>query len=296
MFRRMSEHFYGIPLTEELDTNHKYDLITIYHVLEHMTDPDKKLEHCRSLLADGGQMLISTPSWLGMLENQDGTPFTNDTRNTTQGAFDHLFHKDHINLFSSQSEQNLFRKVGLTIVKENQVCYGQTHIVKAGQPSEINQEDWKTVLEILTQQRLAIESYCSARYQDAINLWPMFPDAHIMLIFKVYGKDPERQKDMLDALPEPIKNHQRILNAKSNWLQQYDKLDEALVLIDQAMQIRPNVELLSRAADIYAQQGKHKKAMELYARVVALHPYMWQDCYNEILWNACQMPTWDENG
>ena len=44
-YRRFAEHYYGVPVTEELETKHRYDLIVIYHVLEHLMEPDKKLAH-----------------------------------------------------------------------------------------------------------------------------------------------------------------------------------------------------------------------------------------------------------
>ena len=294
-YRRMSEHFYGIPLTEELSKKHKYDLIVIYHVLEHMTEPDKKLLEYKSMLSENGVILVATPYWLDKLENQDGTTFLDGvTRMTPQDGFNHVFHKDHINCFSIQNLQNLFKKVGLTIVKENTVCYGQSYLLKPGAVQEINPEDWQTVRDIVFAQRKALELQLTGRGNEAVKVWPLFPEAHMDLIFKVYGKDPERQQDMLDSLPDAMKLHPRVLGAKGDWLEKYDKLDEAIQAYQQSYQIRPNILLLERIASILARQGKHREAMNVYGQVVMLHPYKWAEVQDNIIWNACKLPTWDE--
>ena len=295
VFRRFAEHFYGIPLTEELEPKHRYDLISMYHVLEHIPEPNKLLLKYKQLLSEQGHLFVSTPYWLSFLECQDGTPFLNEERTTAQHAFDHVFHKDHINLFSMQSIQNLFRKNGFTLVKENVVTYAQSYLVKPGSVTEINPEDWIAVVETVARQKKAMEAFIAGRYNEAVKAYSDFPEAHCALIFRVYGKDPDRQEDMMAALPDNIKNHQRFLNALFQWLKQYGRLDEALEVARRVDAIRPNAQIIYNCGEILSMQGKYKEAMALYAQVANLHPYKWTDCYNEIIINACQMPTWDEN-
>jgi tetratricopeptide (TPR) repeat protein len=295
-FRRVSEHFYGIPLTEELTPKHKYDLISMYHVLEHIPEPDKALLKYREMLSENGCMFISTPFWLSFYECQDGTPFFNEERTTAQHGFDHVFHKDHINLFSLHSLPNLFRKTGFTVVKDNSETYGQSYLIKPGNIVDILPEDWQAVVETVTRQRQAMELFFIGKYNEAVKAFQDFPEAHCQLIFKVYGKDPDRQQDMLNELPDRIKNHHRVLAAQFVWLKQYNRLDEALETAQRLMAIRPNVQILFNVAEIYSMQGKYQDSMKIYAQVAMMHPYKWQECYDEIIANASQMPTWDEKG
>lgn len=292
-YRRFSEHFYGIPLTEELTPKHKYDLIIMYHVLEHIPEPDKLLAKYRGMLAENGCMFISTPYWLSYLETQDGTGFFSQGP-TSQHAFDHVFHKDHINLFSLVSLPNLFKKVGLTVIKDNSTCYGQSYLVKAGNTAEIYPEDWQTVLETLARQKQALELHSIGKYNEAVKAWPDFPEAHCMLIFRTYGKDPDRQADMLAQLPKHLREHQLVLNNEFRWLKQYGRLDEALEVGSKIMSIRPNVAVIDGAAEIKGLQGKYKEAAHLYSQLARMHPYKWQDCYDNICRDLSNLPAWDE--
>jgi 2-polyprenyl-3-methyl-5-hydroxy-6-metoxy-1,4-benzoquinol methylase len=43
----------------------RFDLITLWHVLEHLPEPQRALQLLRGLLADGGRLLIAVPNALG---------------------------------------------------------------------------------------------------------------------------------------------------------------------------------------------------------------------------------------
>ena len=295
-FRRMSEHFYGIPLTEELEPKHKYDLIILYHVLEHMSEPDKKLEKYRDMLSENGILYVSTPYYLGELEHQTGNPISGEKYPTGQLAFEELFHKDHVDLFTKECLQNLFRKVGLTVIKDDFTLYGQSYLLKAGNKQDIHPEDWNEVLEKLRKQRHAIELYTEGKFSDAIKVWPDFPEAHIQMVFRTYGKDPDRQQDMLNNLPASMKKHSRVLHAKAQWLMQYERLEEALQVWAESAEFKPTIDAIIRSAECFTRLKRPREAMNAYAKAAELHPYKWAYCYDEILANACSIETWDERG
>jgi 2-polyprenyl-3-methyl-5-hydroxy-6-metoxy-1,4-benzoquinol methylase len=238
-FRRFSEHFYGIPIPEELDTKHKYDLITLYHVLEHMTEPDKKLAHYVSLLAEGGHIMVSCPEWFDTLEEASGTVIS---------TFENLFHKDHINVFSKQSLHNLFAKIGLEIVKEDHIQYGQTYLLKKGSVRARVNESWEEQVRKIETCKKAIELFRAKNYKEAVELWPRFPDAHIKLIFEVHGKDPVRQEDMIKQAVPLIGDSVRFKASCAIWLYQHQKLEEALSLFNELLALKP-------AADFYVFRG-----------------------------------------
>lgn len=293
-FRRMSQNFYGIPLCEELPTKHKYDLICIYHVLEHMVEPDKKLLKYKEMLTPDGKLIVATPFWLDCLEEQSGVALKWHNKPSAQDSFDNLFHKDHINLFTRRNLQNLFKKVGLTVVKDDFTSYGQSYILKAGQPEAIQEEDVQDVMAKLQAQREAIKLHYQGDNARAVRIWPNFPEAHIIQIFQQHAKDPQRQHDMLSQVPGEIRGHWRFLFAEASWLAQYEKLDEALKLFYKIMETKPHPEAIFKIGEMLTRLKRHKEAIMAFQKVATLHPQKWRECYAMALHNACEMPTWDE--
>ena len=57
---------YGIEIIdgyiEDLETDTKYDAVTMFHVLEHIADPQKMLEQTHELLNEKGKLLIVVPN------------------------------------------------------------------------------------------------------------------------------------------------------------------------------------------------------------------------------------------
>lgn len=63
-----------------MDEKIKHDAVVLFEVLEHMPEPQKVIDHCMSLVDDGGSFYISTPSpdHLGIKlhkEEDHGDPF-----------------------------------------------------------------------------------------------------------------------------------------------------------------------------------------------------------------------------
>ena len=52
---------YGTVLEKNFD-NSSYDIITMWHVLEHLSEPGKTLKRVRSLLKDDGLLFIAVPN------------------------------------------------------------------------------------------------------------------------------------------------------------------------------------------------------------------------------------------
>lgn len=284
-FRRVSEHFYGIPLTEELRRDRAYDFISIYHVLEHMVEPDKKLASYVELLKDDGHMLVSTPFWLEGLVDASGQDAS---------TFDNLFHKNHINLFTKNHLQNLFRKCGLYWTKNNYKHYGQTYLLKKGDKKPIEPEDWQRVVDILKRQKGAFDFYGRGNFSEAIKLWYDFPEAHVRLITQTYGKDQERQSDMWDALGPELKSNFRVMCARLGWLIQQQRYEDGLSLGQEIMSLKPNGDTINNMAICLARLKRHGEAMQLFSEVARRSPMTWISMTDMSLWCAAQMPAWDE--
>lgn len=80
-----------------------YDVITAFHVIEHLRDPAQFLRSCRSLLREGGTLVLKTPnieSWIAK----------------RTGAFwEWLSPPAHIHLFSGGSLQRALHKNGFEV-------------------------------------------------------------------------------------------------------------------------------------------------------------------------------------
>lgn len=286
-YRRMAEHYYGIPITEELEAKHKYDLISLYHVLEHMLNPFEKLTKLREMLSENGRMLISVPEWFDSLEESSGTNVV---------SFDVLFHVNHINVFSAQSLKNLFARVGLEIEKEDHITYGQTYLLKKCEPKDIVLEDCDKQAGKMTAIHGAIAAYVAKDYTKALKLWPNFPEAHIALLMDTYGKDADKQRDYIaevNSKPD-IAQCARWRMAVALWHYQHAYIPEALQMFTELAKITPRGDYFAFMGFCCERQGMLKEAMANFNRCAMLNPMRWAEMMNLILSCASRIPTWDE--
>lgn len=290
-YRRFAEHFYGCPTTEELEPKHKYDLLTMYHVLEHIPEPDKILANYVAMLSDEGRMFISVPEWFVNLEEGDGSE---------TASFEHHFHKDHINVFSAQSLKNLFAKVGLVVEKEDHIQYGQTYILKKAaspeaRPPRVN-EPWEDRLKQLYTAKQAIEAYARKDYKAAIHLWPRYPEAHLKLIMEVNGKDPAVQAELFEGIKDILGENMRVMRTLGVWLYQNERYDDAIKVLEQVQSIRPSAEAWVWLGWCFREKGEafYKRAMSCFFKALEQDPRKWQDMMGAICALAHRLPAWDE--
>lgn len=59
------------PFDESFQPQRRYDLILMLDVLEHLPDPAATLRHASSLLAEGGQLLITVPAFRALWTSHD---------------------------------------------------------------------------------------------------------------------------------------------------------------------------------------------------------------------------------
>lgn len=77
----------------------KFDCVLMVHVLEHLTNPDKKLLDIKSLLSPGGYLYIAVPN----LSQPDE-------------SLDKFFHTEHLTYFTPYTLARILSQVGLTPV------------------------------------------------------------------------------------------------------------------------------------------------------------------------------------
>jgi len=304
-FRRFSEHFYGIPLTEELINKYDnvkgedgkitkvnkpyFDLIIYNHVLEHIMNPDKELKKAIDLIKDSGHLHISVPQFLNDIDEPSGVAIR---------SFETFFHKDHINLFTKQAIQNLFRKNGLKIVKENYSNYGQTYLLqKTGETQEIIKEDWKKNLTIIENHKEAIVHFSKGDFEKAIETNPRFPDAWTGLIMGTKGKDESEQQDLWDKMKTEhpvIFNNKKCKLVYAIWLFQRGLREQADKAFNEALSVRLCSETLFHKAQNLYLMGKKKQSIGLFHMAASINPDKWSLCMDWACKASSECESWDE--
>lgn len=100
-----------IPLYEDIAAvKGKYDLVTAFHVLEHVLDPRAVLQELSAKLAPGGRLIVEIPnSEDALLTLFDCAPFQNFT-----------YWSQHLYLFNTNSLQRLAEQAGLRPISVQQ--------------------------------------------------------------------------------------------------------------------------------------------------------------------------------
>jgi 2-polyprenyl-3-methyl-5-hydroxy-6-metoxy-1,4-benzoquinol methylase len=283
--RRFSEHYYNIPLTEEIETKHKYDFISFYHTLEHMIAPDKKLKKYRDCLKDDGVMFISVPNWLFELEDL-----------SAGGALtiQNYFHENHVCCYTEHSFQNLMNKCELEIIKKDVLTYGLTVLVKKCEPRPIAPQDWQEINTQIDKIKKAIELYAIGKIRDSLEIWPRFAEGWSRLIFDLYRKDEGRQASEFDAAEKALGENCSFSLAKATWHYQYARYEEAYKLFEWVAAHRMNEDVLIYMAWCLENLGQHKDAMNFFTRAHVLNPLKWAECSDFVCSIASKLPAWDE--
>lgn len=285
LFRRFSEHYYGIPLTEELEPKHKYDLISMYHVLEHIPLPDIELKRYKDMLSDNGQLFISVPEWLHELT--DLSAYGNL-------CIENYFHENHVNCFTRNSFQNLCNKLGLDIVKADFEQYGITVMLKAGKVKPIVKDDWNKINAEINKVKLAISLSREKKLREAIDVWDLFPDAHMQLIYDVYKKDPSRQAAAFDDLFKRFPDNLHFVVGKAVWLYQYGEYEEAIKWFTRINLSKPHEDYYVYIGWCLEKLGKRAESVRYFDKAQQINPRKWVECSDLICSVCCDMPAWDE--
>lgn len=297
-YRRFSEHFYGIPLTEELEPKHQYDLITVYHVLEHLPEPDKKLAHYVSLLKDDGRILVATPEWFNALEEGSGTPLYDEKKPRDGGArFRHLFHKDHINVFSEKKIKELFNKCGLSIEGEDHITYGQTYFLKKKTVAIDGldfSEEWEQQVGKIEAAKKAIQLLNEEKFMEAIDVWPKFPEAWVHLIFDTHGKVPGKQSELFVEGSKHLQENVRLRLSHALWLYQQEKFDLALEAFKWLLAHRASDDVQIYIGYCLFHLGRYQEAIQCFFKAADINPQKWVPMMDWACKAAVMMPTWDE--
>jgi 2-polyprenyl-3-methyl-5-hydroxy-6-metoxy-1,4-benzoquinol methylase len=88
---------------EHLDELGRFDLVTMYHVLEHIPNPLAAMEGIKRLLAPGGLLVLEVPNARGLQARFKGPRWQ-------------YFERHHVNYFGPRHLRSLAAKLGLQVV------------------------------------------------------------------------------------------------------------------------------------------------------------------------------------
>jgi ubiquinone/menaquinone biosynthesis C-methylase UbiE len=114
--RKASEK--GVELYSDLDVlpQQKYDVITLWHVLEHLPDLDEQISKLVGLLSDNGTLVVAVPNF----KSYDAKYYKR-----FWAAFDvprHLWH------FSRNSMQGIFENHGMKVIKNKPMIFDAFYV------------------------------------------------------------------------------------------------------------------------------------------------------------------------
>lgn len=109
---------YGTVPVVDYDINNpdrdigKFDVITLFHVLEHLSNPIKFLKKLKTFLSPGGLLICETPN-VGELLIKECSPYN-----------DFYWIRAHLNYFSDKTLTDCFRQAGFEKVE---ICFEQRY-------------------------------------------------------------------------------------------------------------------------------------------------------------------------
>ncbi|MCP4651599.1 MAG: methyltransferase domain-containing protein [PVC group bacterium] len=285
---------YNIEVKDHIPDK-EYDLICCYHTLEHVQYPDKLLTEFRNHLANEGNLYLAIPHWFnGELDEASGSQCV---------EFEELYHVNHVNVFSENDLQNLLKKVGFKIIKEDRKLYGYTVLCEKAEPKELtsgNYANCGTIVKDLENQKKAMELFKQGNHHEALEYYKNYPDAWIHHAIKDF-KDLEKQKDTLlqamDATDGAYKIKRQLAHLYFTWNQNNagekrltNHIKNAKQLFEELIEEKPGMEdfyyYLAMIEKDYYQN--YEKARELYETILKINPAKYVEIHNLIgeLWKV----------
>lgn len=280
-----AKHVFDIDIIPDMSApGIQYDLISYYHVLEHLQNPDEELEKAKKHLKPGGLLYVSVPIYADCIYNGDGSHVN---------SFEEWYHLNHINCLTENSALNLLRD--WEVLHLNKTLYCHTYLLKyAPGTREIIPDDWQTVEPRLKAQQKAIALYSQKKFAEAIDTWPNYPEAHAVLLSGLpHAQDFNTVKHGLEKAIE-ICDDTYILKANlARLYYQWGTKPEgdfisnniliAEQMFDEILKEKPYDEIIiMKALLIWRYRKQHKKAIEMLSYVYTINPMKYNECMNYI--------------
>ena len=142
---------------EDFDTNERYDVITLFGVLEHVNNPTKLLFKAKELLNDNGLIVFEVPSADCVLMRY--------LRKSLFSPYRYIEHTRHLSFFSRQSLYYMCDQLELEIIDVKSVGFDLQTILLDGR------KELPILQEILNEMNLAdhYRVFVRRKYADRNN-------------------------------------------------------------------------------------------------------------------------------
>lgn len=287
--RKIATGYTGIDAVESKDgITDKFGGIAFFHVLEHLQNPDRELQWAVEHLRDDGFIYVAVPVYDETIEEASGGVCAD---------FEQWYHLNHVNCFTYTSAQRLYSKCGLVIEKENRTAYGYAVILRKGTAPEVPPEDYREVMHRLEQQKKAIDLLAAGKHQEAVDVWPRFPDAWVHLSMKQENYfDFKSNIETLRKGIEACGEHPRLLEQLASVYLQWDEAKKGKKIYGpntkEAERIFHHLLTLRSSENTYFflgiieahYKGNPQAAKAYFEKVAAINPTKWAEMQNLILW------------
>jgi len=254
-FRRVAYHEYGIVLDTEFDATKKYDLIASYKVAEHVLDIDKSLRINVECLKPDGRIYISIPAWFNRYNNFGCRGASLET----------YYAMAHVNVWTRNNFENLLKKVGLEIIKENHSYYEETYLCKRNdnimKEKRRQYDNPKTILKNLEAIKLSNDCYQKHDFKGALKAWKNFPDAWIGY-YEMDRKHVHKKgfdfiwDEYLDSMLKAVPEFADQIVFVADVCMRYSKWEKAIDLLNDSLSLKPeNPVALEKLAHCFRQMG-----------------------------------------
>lgn len=291
------KYHFGLNVDKEINRSIKYDLVSYYHVFEHVENITTEINMIKEIMADDGLFYCSVPLFFDELEEKSGMPCL---------EFEEYYHLNHIQCFSKNSFQNFLRKHGFEIIKEDEVLYAYTVLCKKTEPKEyIEKDNFQYIINVIEHQKAAIELLNQGKHEDAIKEYAEYPDAYVLLALNNENmKDGKKQIEILNRGLEVLPDNPKLLNQLGKCLMQWDEntagkhfysnnVKKAETIFNQLLKIKPGME--DSHYFLAMIEGKYKKNYETanehlrkfiaanvfkFGETIPLISNFWKELYN----------------
>jgi 2-polyprenyl-3-methyl-5-hydroxy-6-metoxy-1,4-benzoquinol methylase len=131
LYADFAEQTHGLPVSrdhiERQTFDRQFDVVAMFHVLEHLEDPMAMLTTIRSLLAPDGRLLIEVPNLMGPWKVPPGE----------------FFRVEHLSNFSPRTLRALLRRVGFSVTAEDRHPFLIRMMVTPAEPQPLDLEGLK---------------------------------------------------------------------------------------------------------------------------------------------------------
>lgn len=269
-FKNFSKNFYGLKhIYDEIPKDVKFNLIHLCHVLEHIHEPDKKLEYYREILEDDGYLSVWVPVWHNCLI---------DTAKRRIENFEDYYHINHINTWTERGLLNLFNKTGWKVIKQDHRFYGFAVLLQKGDKTSIFKEDYKEIIDSTIRQKDAVALHLRLvpENKKALEKFPKYPDAISGLAFYDNKSDYKAQ---LEIINNAIRIMPEVLDLKlylANTYWQWKEYQKSLEICVEYARLRSNDDVVYELmAKNFIEMGEIPNAVGALNKSAQLNPSRW---------------------